>query len=68
LPFTIAKCIEFSKGATPLFIPNEQNRVETRIHLAKQVRSIGQLLIEFAGRIESNAGGVEFATRDSDVR
>ena len=68
LPFTIAKCIEFSKGATPLFIPNEQNRVETRIHLAKQVRSIGQLLIEFAGRIESNADRVEFATRDADVR
>lgn len=68
LPFTIAKCIEFSKGATPLFIPNEQNRVETRIHLAKQVRSIGQLLIEFAGRIESNTDRVEFATRDADVR
>lgn len=68
LPFTIAKCIEFSKGATPLFIPTEQNRVETRIHLAKQVRSIGQLLIEFAGRIESNADRVEFATRDADVR
>lgn len=68
LPFTIAKCIEFSKGATPLFIPNEQNGVETRIHLAKQVRSIGQLLIEFAGRIESNSDRVEFATRDADVR
>jgi len=68
LPYTIARCIEFSKGATPLFIPTEQNRVETRIHLAKQVRSIGQLLIEFAGRIESNTDRVEFATRDADVR
>ena len=68
LPFTIAKCIEFSKGTTPLFIPNEQNGVETRIHLAKQVRSIGQLLIEFAGRIESNTDRIEFATRDADVR
>ncbi len=68
LPYTIAKCIEFSKGTTPLFIPNEQNRAETRIHLAKQVRSIGQLLIEFAGRIESNTDRVEFATRDADVR
>ena len=68
LPFSIAKFIDYSKDTKSLFAHYEFNMKESKIQLANQIRSVGQLLIEFAGRIESNADPVEFATRAADVR
>lgn len=68
LPFAISKCFDLGHDRNFASLQYDLNWASKRLQLAKQVRSIKQLLIEFAGTMESSSEIAEFATRDADIR